>query len=453
MKIIFIPAGLLIFFSLPTYAQEDSVTFIKTPTLTEIGRPVGEKISQKMNKDGGRLLSPDGRMELIIPPGALSSKTNISIQPVTNVAPGGRGNSYKLEPAGIQFSQPAQIIFHYNQNDFDGSMEALQGISFQDEKGQWYRLKNAALDTINKTISGNITHFSIWATFDYSEIRPAVSRVKVGKKIPLTIVINYPPGDPSAQSNGAADDDLLAGPGNIVHINPTWKVNGVTGGNSIVGTIIPLQGNSETFTAPGSVPDRNPVDVTAEANANLTINGVTFHSLKLVSHITIIDNSYEITVIGYNQQNILQCTISSIDSSTCILQLNSDRSKIQDIQNMNFKITVTGCPCNVRELNPGGNIGPINIVGASRIEVVPANPPQKPYASVTIYFIRNTGTVSGMAIDPCLGQPALSLPAMPFPAMPIVLQFDAKDGEQVLKEGGDEKNGFKVKVKRIEADQ
>ena len=37
----------------------------------------------------------------------------------------------------------------------------------QDDKGQWYGLKKFTLDTVAKTISGNINHFSTWVSFDY----------------------------------------------------------------------------------------------------------------------------------------------------------------------------------------------------------------------------------------------------------------------------------------------
>ena len=36
----------------------------------------------------------------------------------------------------------------------------------QDDKGQWYGLKEFTLDTVVKTITGNINHFSVWATYD-----------------------------------------------------------------------------------------------------------------------------------------------------------------------------------------------------------------------------------------------------------------------------------------------
>ena len=50
------------------------------PAITEAGKPVGKIAKQVMNKDGGTLVSENGTLELIIPAGALSKKTSISIQ-------------------------------------------------------------------------------------------------------------------------------------------------------------------------------------------------------------------------------------------------------------------------------------------------------------------------------------------------------------------------------------
>ncbi|HEY7161434.1 MAG TPA: hypothetical protein VH815_09240, partial [Acidobacteriota bacterium] len=225
------------------------------------------------------------------------------------------------------------------------------------------------------------------------------------------------------------------------------------GGSAVVGTISSVYGQSirnAKYTAPASIPDRNPVAVSAEVT-NITWNGRTYSKLKLVSNITVFDKSYEITVIGYNKQHTGTCTLSGIDSSTCILQLNGSRSKLQDIQNMNYKLTISGCPCKVTEVNAGSAIGPVNIVGATKIDIVPANPPQKPYAFVTIYFTRSFGSIPAMQGDPC-GHKANSSEAMSFVAVPPVLMFEAKDEPYtVAKQGGD--NGFEIKVRPLKEDQ
>jgi hypothetical protein len=120
---------------------------------------------------------------------------------------------------------------------------------------------------------------------------------------------------------------------------------------------------------------------------------------------------------------------------------------------MDVKVNIVSCPCNVRELNPGNNLGPVNIVGASKIDVVPANPPQKPFATVTIYFVRNYGIVPGMAVDPCGGSAGASAPPFPLLALPVALQFEAKDEEQTIMKGGDKNNWFEVRVRPIKADE
>ena len=74
-----------------------------------------------MNKDGGTLVSRDGTVELIIPAGALSKKTNMSIQPITNLMPNGNGLAYSLEPSGIQFQKPVQLVFHYDPEESEDS--------------------------------------------------------------------------------------------------------------------------------------------------------------------------------------------------------------------------------------------------------------------------------------------------------------------------------------------
>lgn len=428
------------------FAQEDSMQVVTAPTLTEKGKPAGEKISQKINKDGGKLVSADGRVELLIPPDAVSSKTNISIQPVTNTLAPGSALAYELQPAGITFQKPLQITFHYSDKEAAGLMPQLKAIAWQDETGQWYQLDNSVVDTLNKTITGNITHFSTWVFFDSFLLQPTSARVKVNKQLDLIIVCTLPKPE---TAGGVITDGTL--PQSIKFLT---YVDGIRGGNAVVGKTSAVIGKSirnVKYTSPASVPDNNPVALSVEAT-NIRWNGRNYSRLKLISNITIYDKSYEIKVTGHNKENVLQCVITSFDTSTCILQLNGNKTKLVDIQNMNQKITISNCQCNVRELNPGGSTGPVNIVGAAKITVTPANPPQKPFATVMIYFIRNMGVIAGMAVDPCLGHNGASVPGMPLPAVPFVLQFDAKDEEQTIMEGGDDKNGFKVTVKPLKED-
>ncbi len=70
---------------------------IPQPVITEVGKPIGKIVEKIMNKDGGRLVLKDGTLELIIPARALSKKTTISIQTMTNTFQNGNGLSYLLQ--------------------------------------------------------------------------------------------------------------------------------------------------------------------------------------------------------------------------------------------------------------------------------------------------------------------------------------------------------------------
>ncbi|HEY7161192.1 MAG TPA: hypothetical protein VH815_08025, partial [Acidobacteriota bacterium] len=167
---------LLTFCSSVVFAQDDSIEIVQASSLTDIGQPAGEKISQNVDKDGGKIVSADGRMELIIPQDALASKTNISIQPVKNTLSPGQGNAYELEPSGISFQKPLQLIFHYSQGESIDITPGLTEIAWQDDKGQWYQLENSIVDTVARTVTGSITHFSTWVFFDSFILQPTTAR-------------------------------------------------------------------------------------------------------------------------------------------------------------------------------------------------------------------------------------------------------------------------------------
>jgi hypothetical protein len=126
---------------------------------TPVGKPDGGKVSMEIGSNGGHLISSDGKVELIIPTGALAAPKTISIHPITNCNGDHIGKGYRLEPSGNYFQQPVQLVFHYTDNEFDENSPQLMGIAFQDEKGSWFGLRNIVLDTISKTITGNTKHF------------------------------------------------------------------------------------------------------------------------------------------------------------------------------------------------------------------------------------------------------------------------------------------------------
>jgi hypothetical protein len=228
--IAFIALFISVIVSAQNDAKEDTAS---TPVVTAVGRPDGKKTEIKVNKDGGSLRSSDGMVELIIPAGAVSKKTDISILPIKNLMTNGNGNAYRLEPSGIQFQKPVQLIFHYDDDEFKDSMQLLMGIAMQDDKGQWYSLKNFALDTIAKTIRGDINHFSDWSSFTKIKIDPSYGRLKVKKSMSLTINLVSDDGDELAQLSPVNRKSI---PWRAV-----WMANEIVNGNATKEKLPPPQ--------------------------------------------------------------------------------------------------------------------------------------------------------------------------------------------------------------------
>lgn len=391
-------------------AQNDSTGFVVTPhSVTEVGKPLGEKKSISLNKQGGTVKSNDGRVELIITEGALSSKTNISIQPISNHAPGGVGKGYEFGPAGTRFLQPVQLVFHYTKEELEGTEARLKNIATQHPNGKWYKLKNCRVDTINRTISSTINHFSSYVSFDEIRINPVQARVKVGKTRMLAVTYNDVPDDedlaplPTPKKTSSNEDDDLAPLPTAKKIFPSlhWFVNAVPNGNSITGTIKRYDKVIADYTAPKIVPDANPVAVTAELKGisfKDNVTGKTFKDLSLVSNITVYDQAYQITVIGiwkdlrrekmgadyYAKAGVGEQIIT--DTSSFILHVNGNKSYVTDIQNMFKDSIINRGRCTLTLLNEPSVTGIIHISGIESITVTPAEPSRQKSRGITIKF-------------------------------------------------------------------
>ncbi len=114
-----------------------------------------------VDQTGGSLTSRDKLVTLTLPPGAVSGPTEISIQEITNLAPGGVGSAYLLGPEGTTFPTPVQIAMKASlaTTSLDGLTIAFQ------EKGQgyWIRLMDVARDAAAETLTASTTHFSGWS--------------------------------------------------------------------------------------------------------------------------------------------------------------------------------------------------------------------------------------------------------------------------------------------------
>ena len=294
---------LVFFFALLTIladAQDDrniKDSFLLKPTA--IGQPDGEKNSTIIDKEGGRLISADKKIELVIPEGALATKTTISIQPITNTSIDGVGKGYGFEPSGTQFQIPVQLIFHYTDKDMEDGSPQLMSIATQNEKGVWYGLKEVKLDTVSKTITGNIKHFSTWALSWGISLRPEKTRVKVSKTVDIKAIPR-----PVYDEDRSQRLEVYHGMFGAKLDNPIgWYANLVLNGDADNGTFpgsdsYPLLTWTVTYKAPAKVPSKNPVEIMmAIVGVDLGLGGEKITLFKRC-YIDVYDSRYEVKMIS-----------------------------------------------------------------------------------------------------------------------------------------------------------
>lgn len=424
-------------------ALEDTIA---KPLITAVGKPEGKKKEIKITKDGGSLRSSDGMLELIIPAGAVSKKTDISIQPIINLLTNGNGNAYRLEPSGIQFKKPVQLIFHYDEEEIKDTMQLLMGIAMQDETGQWLSLKNFDLDTVAKTISGNINHFSDWSSFTAIKLYPSYARVKVNKELDLAIDLVA---SEEELSQLGADPMLAPLRRRRLPWNSSWTANGIPNGNSLAGTVTRQSKVKATYKAPVKVPNRNPVEVSAQLTG-ITYRTrdrgriITLEKLLLVSNILVYDDAYEVTMITEINEMSGTCLRKTtyMDTGSFVISLNGPEARLIERVNRNTSafLDYSGGKCWGYSIIKTGT-GNIHISGTPVIRVTPPAGPGKG-AWIDIAF-RHFPTVPPVfkitcKCDDAPGGPQTftsekgNMMISMLPAYPIQLRFEAKEGEKTL---------------------
>lgn len=275
-----------------------------TPVVTAKGLPLGSATSYPVNSSAKTITSADGRLDIIIPAGAFTTATNISIQPISNLAPLGLATGYRLLPEGTTFAKPITLRFHYTAADLGTAVEDFLWINTQNNDGTWVGNKNSEVDKANKTISIETTHFSDWTMGRFMDLTltPARATVKVGEKLNMSIT--------GFLENEANSEDLLVplspvefGPNTVVTEEKKllaatrqylgfsikeWTVNGAASGGRY-GRIEPGKLRA-VYHAPATAP--TPPTATITVNLVARKRNLPNANYMLVSNITIIDATY-----------------------------------------------------------------------------------------------------------------------------------------------------------------
>lgn len=222
------------------------------PSPTPVGEPTGAAVaSAVVGPEGGALASADGRLLVTVPAGALSAATTLSIQPIENHAHGGAGIGYRLAPHGVTFAQPVRLGFRYTEDDVAGSAPGLLRVAFQDSTRRWRMFREPEVDSVARTVSVRTTHFSDWSLVPGARLFPVRATTKPGGTVPLAVKDCLPPPKTPSLLEPLAYE---CRDGFYSTTTGNWYVNGVVGGTTGTGTVVPnhAQGGA-TYRAPAKV--------------------------------------------------------------------------------------------------------------------------------------------------------------------------------------------------------
>lgn len=350
------------------------------PAVTAVGANDGTAKTQTVGSAGGIIVSDDGEMELVIPPGALAANTDITIQPITNNAPNGRRKAYRCLPDGQQFLKDITLKFHYTDEDAALTKPEYMQMAFQNADGTWKVIDKVTNDVGGKTIAASVNHFTDFSAFDILRLEPPALYLKVNQT-----------GQFQVSWAGMSADNLIVFGLEVLRTPAVWKVNGVTGGNSSTGTIQATTPSRATFTAPAAEPATNPVDISVEVSLPFTVDGQQFNKGILTGKAYIIGGQYRLELelsakvaSGTGEEFRLD------DNVRMSVNLVGLEGTVSDVINVPPTFTKTqsstnGCNTTFKSYGTGPlNLRDIDVIGVQKNSIT---------GDVYIYFDSDVGTV------------------------------------------------------------
>jgi hypothetical protein len=133
------------------------------PIRFHVGR--GVVAAAQVGTSGGTVETADGEVTLVVPAGALSQEVVLTVQKQetadTTVLP---GSLYRFGPAGTIFDVPVKITVSYDPAALPSGVPASAlGLYHLGANGIWTRVAGSTVDPANRTVSGEVTHFSLFA--------------------------------------------------------------------------------------------------------------------------------------------------------------------------------------------------------------------------------------------------------------------------------------------------
>ena len=373
-----------------------------TPEITSTGTPNGNPVTKTIGSSGGSVVSDDGKFTIIIPAGALKDNLDITIQPITNEAPGGIGGGYELLPSGTKFSTPVTLSYHYSADDINGSSPYFTYIATQDSTGQWTEdVLNRDLDTVANTVSITTPHFSSYVLASSVHFEFSKTQFKEGETGSIQVMQTLTKKDMTV----IEDEDGTLLPALPIHKKQQvpdaqvghWSLDDMGPTTAEVGTISGT-GANVTYLAPDNIDKNQQVKVSAEVTgtfvAYIKKKKITFDKLILVGSVDLVLDKMSFSVkIEYLLAGTNTCFIDNFtDGAT--LEVDIDKGVVtvppEKIQNQNGSATPnagpddsgTGDYCTFKQ----GDVGLVNIISGAGTPVATngSGPGARDYTNINL---------------------------------------------------------------------
>ena len=199
----------------------------------------------------------------------------------------------------------------------------MLGVAYQSADGTWHRDHAGSVDTIARTITAQISHFSNWRAYQGYHLSVTNHRVLTGEAASSIVSIEY-----SAPPIGGGDDtDETVVPGRDF-VDNLWFVNGVSNGDASTGTLTPVLAGSAAmwYNSPESVPSPDPVNI----QGTIIWSGV---HLPLYATIAVVAKNWKLSKelwIGWQclQNNVASYELHSLATATFSLDHNFQPTNI-----------------------------------------------------------------------------------------------------------------------------
>jgi hypothetical protein len=349
---------------------------------TAVGTPIGSPVTKTIGAAGGTIISADGRAELNIPAGALSSDLPISIQPITNECPNGVGVAYDFLPNGTKFLIPATLTLHYTDDDINGTDPYLINMAFQDSLNEWQVDILKDVDTVDKTIIFDVSHFSTRSFQAMVKVKPAIqisaltgtdfTENQQGK-----LIVSQGASSSQLAGSVAGDPDELVTLPTPIAISDDKVSNWTLSAGSQNGSLSPSTGSVVTYTAPNTIMQEKTVTVSATVSINAVSvsrrkqkskvsSGSMTLSIKLHLHPT--DMSFSIKIIfnttdasGYKQDKYHDEATFELDVKNYLVSIPKDK-----IQNSAPTVTPASFVSGTTQVDwQSDQYGVINVTGGT----------------------------------------------------------------------------------------